>query len=28
MRLDWSRDFVGEGHNENPYGLGIYPEMH
>jgi len=28
MSLDWSRDFGGEGHNENPYGLGIYPEMH
>ncbi|QXG53269.1 DUF2169 domain-containing protein [Pantoea jilinensis] len=28
MRLDWSRAFGGEGHNENPYGIGIHPEMH
>jgi uncharacterized protein YjbI with pentapeptide repeats len=28
MRLDWSRAFGGEGHDENPYGLGIHPEVH
>ncbi|MDF7785486.1 DUF2169 domain-containing protein [Pantoea stewartii subsp. indologenes] len=28
MRLDWSRAFGGEGHDENPYGIGIHPEMH
>ncbi|QHQ15525.1 DUF2169 domain-containing protein [Pectobacterium parmentieri] len=28
MRLDWSRAFGGEGHEENPYGIGIHPEVH
>ncbi|MBW1216541.1 DUF2169 domain-containing protein [Pantoea allii] len=28
MRLDWSRAFGGEGHDDNPYGIGIHPEVH